>query len=107
MSQIAERLLYVTSPSHPDDATPVECRGFVYQDEDGRFCAYATRLPGVYGEGDTAELAFADLCDAFAFALESYSESREAPPWRDSLKRPSVIGTEYWAVVHVKKIAVS
>jgi len=107
MSQIAERLLYVTSPSHPNDATPVECRGFVYQDEDGRFCAYATRLPGVYGEGDTAELAFADLCDAFAFALESYLESQEAPPWRDSLKRPGLIGTEYWAVVHVKKIAVS
>lgn len=91
----------------PADSTAYECRGFVYRDEDNRCCAYATRLPGVYGEGDTEEQAFNDLCDAFVFALETYGESGTKTPWRDGFRRPDLTGNEYWAVVHVKKTAVS
>ena len=100
-------LVSFSTPIVPHDSMPVECRGFVYQDEDGRYCAYATRLPGAYGEGETEAEAFADLCDAFAFALETYIEKGEAIPWRESLKRSDLTGIELWAVVHVKQTAVS
>ena len=91
----------------PHDSMAVECRGFVYKDEDGRFCAYATRLPGVYGEGETEAETFADLCDAFTFALEMYIEQGKEIPWRESHKRSDLTGIELWAVVHVKKTAIS
>lgn len=90
----------------PPDSIAVECRGFVYQDEDGRFCAYATRLPGAYGEGENQAEAFSDLCDAFTFALEMYIEKGKEIPWRESHKRSDLIGAELWAVVHVKKTAI-
>jgi predicted RNase H-like HicB family nuclease len=106
MIETPEPEFAISTAPVPSDSTKVECRGFVYKDEDGRCCAYATRLPGVYGEGDTEAEAFNDLCDAFTFVLESYGETGKAIPWRDSLKRPDLTGTEYWAVVHVKKVAV-
>lgn len=90
----------------PVNSIAVECRGFVYRDEDGRFCAFATRLPGVYGEGDTADEAFSDLCEAFQYVLETYLEEEKPIPWRDRLVRSDLTGTEYWAVVYVKKTAV-
>lgn len=107
MTLVADHVVSVSSPVAPSDAIRVECRGFVYQDEDKKFCAYATRLPGVYGEGDTAERAFSDLCDAFTFALESCSELQKEIPWRDKFVRPDLTGIEFWAVVHVKKATVS
>lgn len=97
----------VSTHSRPADSVTVECRGFVYKDEDGRYCAYATRLPGVYGEGETASEAFAELCEAFAFAVEMYHEEGKSIPWRDKLIHSQLSGNEYWAAVNVKQTAVS
>lgn len=107
MIETPEYKIEISSHSVPHDSTAYECRGFVYRDEDGRFCAFATRLPGVYGEGDDEAQAFKDLCEAFTFALEMYEETGKPVPWRDSLKRPDLTGNEFWAVVNVKKTAVS
>lgn len=105
-TQTTEPVAKVIQQPLPDECHLFECRGFVYADEDGGFCAYATRLPGVYGEGETVEEAFSDLCDAFQMALEIYREEGKQIPWRDRQVDEGRHGAELWAVVNVKKTPV-
>lgn len=88
------------------DENTFECRGFVFADQDGGFCAYSTNLPGVYGEGDTAEAAFSDLCEAFRGIIQSYLEDREPIPWRTPYIDPELTGIQKWAMVNVVATAV-
>lgn len=102
-TQSTETVTQVTPQPLPDECHSFECRGFMYEDEDGGFCAYAIRLPGVYGEGETVDEAFADLCEAFQMALELYYEEGKQIPWRDRQVDEARHGVERWAVVNVKK----
>lgn len=58
----------------------VECRLAIYPDESGGFCARCTNLAGVYGEGETVELAADDAIECFKGVAESYlGDSIEVP----------------------------
>jgi len=106
MNMPFEVKLNATFSSENSGSSAFECRGFVYADlESGGYCAFAIRLPGVYGEGDTVEEAFADLCESFALAIEVYRDTGKPIPWRDTKVGCDKTGTELWAIVHVGKAA--
>ena len=55
------------------------CRALVCQDERGGFYAYATRLPGVVGEGETFEEAVESVREGFVSVLSDYLGNGEIP----------------------------
>lgn len=59
------------------------CRTIVCEDhEGGGYYAYATRLPGVVGQGDTFIEAVENIKEAFAAALSCYLSNGEIP-WQE------------------------
>jgi len=57
------------------------CRARICKEEDNRFTAYATRLPGVASQGDTFDDAVNNIVDAFTETLKSYLELGVDIPW--------------------------
>ena len=60
------------------------CRAMICEDEDGGFFAYATRLPGVVGEGDTFQDAVESVKEGFESVLGNYLASGDIP-WQDEV----------------------
>jgi predicted RNase H-like HicB family nuclease len=54
----------------------------ICKDEDGGYFAYATRLPGVVGEGDTFQEAVDSVREGFESVLSGYLAVGEIP-WQD------------------------
>jgi len=53
-------------------------------DECGGFYAYATRLPGVVGEGESFEEAVESVREGFVSVLSDYLENGEIP-WEEEV----------------------
>ena len=86
----------------PFDETTIECRVLICPEDDGGYSAYATRLPGVAGQGDSFEECLEDVREAFRATIAEYRESGEEIPWKDvDLDRPKT-STERWILVDVK-----
>ncbi len=60
------------------------CRAMVCEDEDGGYFAYATRLPGVVGEGGSFEEAVQSVKEGFESVLCDYLSHGEIP-WQDEV----------------------
>lgn len=58
------------------------CLAMVCKDEDGGYFAYATRLPGVVGEGETFQEAVDSVREGFVSVLSGYLACGEIP-WQD------------------------
>ena len=85
----------------PFDEATIQCRVVICPEEDGGFSAYATRLPGVVGQGDSFEECLEDVREAFRAAISTYRELGEVIPWEDvDLDRPKT-STERWVLVDV------
>jgi predicted RNase H-like HicB family nuclease len=82
-----------------------ECRVVIVpDDEDGGFCVYALRLPGVASQGETETEAIENIRDAFGSALATYLELGMPIPWEDSVAVPqSASRQELWIVVDVEQ----
>ena len=78
-----------------------ECRAVIVPDEDGGYCAFARRLPGVVSQGDTVDEAFTNVCEAFAATLETYRELKMEIPWEQIALDHGKTSQERWAMVHV------
>ncbi len=59
--------------------------------EDGGFFATIPSLPGVVGQGETADEALEDVKKALAFTLESMAESGEELPPGDEIVRELMV----------------
>lgn len=59
-------------------------RVLLTKEDDGTFSAVALNLPGVTSAGDTVDEALANFHDAATLALESYAESGDAIPWKNT-----------------------
>ena len=60
------------------------CRAMVCEDEDGGFFAYATRLPGVVGEGETFKEAMQSVREGFESVMCDYLSHGEIP-WQNEV----------------------
>ena len=56
----------------------------VTQDEEGSYSAIVLNLPGTGSCGDTIEEALENVREAIKGVLETYKESGEEIPWKDS-----------------------
>ena len=71
----------------------------IVPEEDGRFSAVAINLPGAGSCGDTKEEAIENAKEAVKGVLESYKESGESIPWKDS-RKDKTPGEKKWINVH-------
>ena len=71
----------------------------IVPEEDGRYSAIALNLPGAGSCGDTKAEAIANAKEAVKGVLESYQESGESIPWKDSRSDKSP-GEKKWITVH-------
>ena len=82
------------------DGDAYECRVLLCPEPEGGLSAYAIRLEGVKGHGDTVEESLANLEEAFTSAILSYLRSGEAIPWGTVADLPSRDGCfERWILV--------
>lgn len=89
----------VECTSSPESRRTMECRAILEPDEDGGFCIRASRLKGVYSQGETREEAIENIREAFSGAIQSYEALNLPIPWEDASKADS--GEELWILVHV------
>lgn len=77
-----------------------QCLVWVTRADEGGFCAFAPKLPGVVSEGPSEEAAIAGLREALQGSLRSYLAHQESIPWSDE---PIDVGAEVclerWIVV--------
>ena len=86
MSNLIDSCQSASGPVTWEDAPKrtFSCRAMICKDEDGGFFAYATRLPGVVGEGDTFNDAVESVKVGFESVLAGYLSSGEIP-WQDEV----------------------
>ncbi len=69
------------------------------EEEDGGYSAIALNLPGAGGSGETKEEAIASAEEGIKGVLQSYKESGESIPWKDS-RSDKTPGEKRWINVH-------
>ena len=62
-----------------DDKT-IQCRIVICPEEEGGFSAYASRLAGVAGQGETIEECLADVKESFCAVISTYREIGQEIP---------------------------
>jgi len=96
-----------------DDSKPSDAKGengaqsdeayaihlVIVEEEDGGYSAIALNLPGTGSCGDTKEEAIANAREAAKGVLESYKNSTETIPWKDS-RFDETPGDKIWITVH-------
>ena len=80
-----------------------ECRMKLVPEDEGGFSAFAVRLPGIVGQGETREEAISDIAEAFAAAVSVYRELNTDIPWAEiGAGCSSPAGSvDLWVVVNV------
>lgn len=90
-SEVLNRVQFFT-PENP----AYECRAVLVPEDNG-FSIYASRLPGVFSQGDTADEAITNIAEAFRGVIESYHARKVKIPWQDANVDPA--GKEVWILV--------
>jgi predicted RNase H-like HicB family nuclease len=82
-------------------ATSYRCHVLLQKEEDGRWSAIVLNLPGAGSCGDSEAEALANVREAVAGAIQSYLESGEEIPWKDSLAADIRDDARHkWILVH-------
>ena len=74
---------------------------FPPEEDTGLIAVYAANLPGVASQGETEEMALANIVEAFEGVLAVYKEAGEEIPWQDDSARQLEPGAQVrWVFVH-------
>jgi predicted RNase H-like HicB family nuclease len=80
------------SSSAWQDLTGYRVHLLVVKDEEGGYSAIALNLPGIGSCGSTEEEAVENAREAIRGALESYRDSGDAIPWKDTSNAEIPVG---------------